>query len=158
MADEEGVRILVVDDEVGLCRGLQRILQRAGHTARIATDGSIAADIVADEMGPDELASLGLLPPRVRISVEDRAVPEEQRQVLAEIAIGRLDATRGLFSQRIGEPTVFVLPPSAVESIPHSLASFVRDFEASPDDGAPGGAELDPGVLEADPLEGEQFP
>jgi hypothetical protein len=117
-----------------------------------------AAGIVADEMGPNELASLGLLPPRVQIRVEDRSAPEEQTQVLAEIAIGRLDATRGLFAQRVGEPTVFVLPPSAVESIPHSLASFVRDFEASSDAAAPGEVELDPGVLEADPLEGEQFP
>lgn len=117
-----------------------------------------AADIVADEMGPNELASLGLLPPQVRIRVEDRAQPEGEAQVLAEVAIGRLDPVRGLFAQRVGEPMVFLLPLSAVDSIPNSRIAFVRDFEASSAESAEGDEELDPGILEADPLEGVQLP
>jgi len=117
-----------------------------------------AEGIFADEMGPDELASLGLSPPRVKIRVEDRTEPDEKTQVLAEVAIGRFDEDRGLFGQRVGEQSVFVLPLSAVEGIPNSREAFSNDFEARSGDAFEDGEELPPDVLGADPLEGVDIP
>jgi hypothetical protein len=129
-----------------------------------------AEDIIADEMGPDELASLGLSPPRVRIRIEDRAAPDEETQILAEVAIGRLDEDRGLFAQRIGgiggiggvdgvgDGMVYLLPPSAVDDLPSSRAAFSSDFEIRSGDPASDGEELDPEILGADPLEGVEIP
>ena len=118
-----------------------------------------ATDILADEMGPDELASLGLAPPRVSIRIEDRARPDEEAQVLAEVAIGRLDEDRGLFAQRAGDPTVFVLPPSLVDEIPGSRSAFEREFEVQSGESIEGDEPLDDTVPdEIDPLEGVQLP
>jgi hypothetical protein len=126
-----------------------------------------AEGILADEMGPDELASLGLSPPRVRIRIEDRAEPGEQAQVLAEVAIGRLDEDRGLFAQNVGDmggvvggadEIVFVLSPSVVDDIPISRDAFANDFEIRSGDATEAAEELDPDVLGADPLEGVEFP
>jgi hypothetical protein len=126
-----------------------------------------AEGILADEMGPDELASLGLSPPRVRIRIEDRAEPGEQAQVLAEVAIGRLDEDRGLFAQNVGDmggvvggadEIVFVLSPSMVDDIPISRDAFANDFEIRSGDATEAAEELDPDVLGADPLEGVEFP
>jgi hypothetical protein len=117
-----------------------------------------AMDIIADEMGPNELASLGLSPPRVRIRIEDRAEPDEETLVLAEVAIGRLDEDRGLFGQRVGEGVVFVLPASTIDGIPHSRDAFMNDFEIRSGEAAEIGEELDPEILGADPLEGVEIP
>ena len=117
-----------------------------------------AAEIIADEMGEDELASLGLSPPRVTIRIEDRAELDEATQVLAEVAIGRLDEDRGLFGQRIGEEMVFVLPLSVADEIPNSREVFSNDFEVRSGDAAEADEELDPDVLGADPLEGVEIP
>jgi len=127
-----------------------------------------AMDILADEMGPDELASLGLSPPRVRIRIEDRAEPDEETRVLAEVAIGRLDEDRGLFAQRgvfgvfgmagVSEAMVFLLPLSAVDEIPISRDAFSNDFEVRSEDAAEDAEELDLDVLGADPLEGVEIP
>jgi len=123
-----------------------------------------AVDIFADEMGPAELASLGLSPPRVRIRIEDRAEPDEETQILAEIAIGRLDEDRGLFAQRVGgvdgsgEEMIFVLPLSAVDEIPNSRAAFAEGFEVRSGDAAESEEELSSEALSVDPLEGVEIP
>jgi hypothetical protein len=119
-----------------------------------------AEDILADEMGPDELASLGLSPPRVRIRIEDRAEPDEETLVLAEVAIGRLDEDRGLFAQSIGGVggKVFVLPHSVVDDIPISRDAFAKDFGPWSADALETAEELDPEVLDLDPLEGVEIP
>jgi hypothetical protein len=117
-----------------------------------------AVDIIADEMGPNELASLGLSPPRVRVRIEDRAEPDEETRVLADVAIGRLDEDRGLFGQRVGEGVVFVLPASTIDEIPHSRDAFMNDFEIRSGEAAEIGEELDPEILGADPLEGVEIP
>jgi len=85
-------------------------------------------------MGPAELASLGLSPPRVRIRIEDRAEPDEETQILAEIAIGRLDEDRGLFAQRVG------------------------GVDGSGEEAAESEEELSSEALSVDPLEGVEIP
>jgi len=126
-----------------------------------------AEDILADEMGPDELASLGLSPPRVRIRIEDRAEPDEETQVVAEVAIGRLDEDRGLFAQSlggvgdtdgVGEGKVFVLSLSVADGIPISRDAFAKDFELRSADALETAEELDPETLDVDPLEGVELP
>jgi hypothetical protein len=117
-----------------------------------------AEDIFVEEMGPSELKSLGLAPPRVAIRIEDRADPAAESRVLADIAIGRLDPKRGLFVKRTGEPTIYLLPASRVEDLPTSREAFSRDFERLPDGAEIEGEELDPADLESDPLEGIEIP
>ena len=129
-----------------------------------------AEDIIADEMGPNELASLGLSPPRVRLRIEDRAELSEETRVLAEVAIGRLDEDRGLFAQRMrgvggiegigsgGEGMVYLLSLSSVEDLPTSRAAFSSEFEMQSGDPTSNGLDLDPEILGADPLEGVEIP
>ena len=121
-----------------------------------------AVDILADEMGPRELASLGLAPPRVRIRIGNQADEGEGSAILADVKIGRLDPGRGLFVQRQGDSTIYLLPASAADDIPISRAAFASDFQTEAADGtapsdqdAPGDAARN---LEIDPLEGVEIP
>jgi hypothetical protein len=118
-----------------------------------------AVDIFADEMGPAELASLGLAPPRVRIRIENRLDGEGDPTILAELKIGRLDPGRGLFAQRQGASTIYVLPASAAEDIPISREAFANEFEAGSSKSAveigPEDVDVD---VDVDPLEGVEIP
>jgi hypothetical protein len=133
-----------------------------------------AIDIVADEMGPAELASLGLNPPRARIRVEGGADPKQPAETLADLLIGRLDTDRGVFAQRADVPTIFLLPAAVVADLPISAERYRSDFAMAPvsegegeglgvDEGegeSPGvdeGLESDPAPA-ADPLEGVGLP
>jgi len=121
-----------------------------------------ASDIVADEMGPAELESLGLAPARVRIRIDAASPPSDGAEPLAEIALGRLDEARGLFAQRVGDARVFVLPVDLAADLPVSRVAFESDFEARSEadeiDEASDGEELPPSDLDADPLEGVEIP
>ena len=119
-----------------------------------------AVDILADEMGENELSSLGLSPPRASIRVEGRggsSVQEDGANVLAEVAIGRSDAERGVFVQRLGDPTVFVLPASVVEALPVSLEAFETDFSSSIEGAALEAETSEDAGVAADPLEGVEI-
>ncbi len=129
-----------------------------------------AVDIMADEMGPTELASLGLNPPRVRIRVEGGADPKQPMETLAELLIGRLDPDRGVFAQRADVPTIFLLPAAVVEDLPISAERYRSDFALAPVSEGEGlggdegeglgvdeGLESDPAPA-ADPLEGVGLP
>jgi two-component system response regulator MprA len=50
----ESMRVLVVDDDPGICDSLERALRREGYTVTIAHDGEIALDAVAKET-PDAM-------------------------------------------------------------------------------------------------------
>lgn len=121
-----------------------------------------AEDIVADEMGPAELASLGLSPARARIRIGAGEASMSDTGPLAEILLGRLDEERGLFAQRAGAPRVYVLAPDLAADLPISRAAFEGEFEARSEadaiDEATDGEELPPGDLDADPLEGVEIP
>ena len=118
-----------------------------------------AIDIVADEMGPNELASLGLNPPQARIRVEGGADPEHSLGVLADLAIGRFDPDRGVFGQRGDSATIFLLSVEAAEDLPISAERYRSAFEVGADDHVDepdDELELDdPDV--ADPLEGVEL-
>lgn len=91
-----------------------------------------ASEVFADEMGPAELKSLGLSPPAsvIRVFGQDESSP------LAEIAIGRQYARRGLFIQRADDPTIYLLPDERAEDLPASLEAFELRLQLSlaPDD------------------------
>jgi len=116
------------------------------RTTRLVRDlSNLGADaIVADEMGDAELASLGLSPPRARLRVEGRAGPEGPVEILADLRFGRLAAGRGLFVQRAGQSTVFLIDPDAAEALPYSSDHyrFAFEFESEDADDAP--PEIDP--------------
>ncbi|HEB90480.1 MAG TPA: DUF4340 domain-containing protein [Deltaproteobacteria bacterium] len=116
-----------------------------------------AEDIVADEMGPDELGSLGLAPPRVEVRIEGEAMEDGSRPLLANVEIGNAVEGRGLFARRGDESTVYVLPQSMADRIPISEEALMRQPETPPAaEGDPGKGPSDgPG---ADPLEGVEIP
>lgn len=149
--DRAGRLELELDDESGEARSSITAVLGEGGWARLepAGDGSAAppldseaiselvrtladlraADIVAEEMGEVELASLGLAPPRALLRVMDRTDPEADSRLLAEVELGRYDAERGIFARRTGSPTVYVLDPELAELLPLSAQAFSQAFE-----------------------------
>ena len=93
-----------------------------------------AIEIVAEEMGPDERASLGLEPPRARIRVGDGSTEGEAFEILADLSIGRFDPDRGVFAMRADRPTVFLLAPERAEELPISASRYRADFAIAPAD------------------------
>lgn len=101
-----------------------------------------AEDLFADEMGSDELASLGLAPPLSVVGVFGK----DLENPLAEIALGRLDARHGLFVQRVGDPTIYLLPGERAESLPINLEAFESRFQVrapAEEDTVDAGADAD---------------
>ncbi len=133
----------------------------ADRTAELVRELSLlrADSIVADEMGPEELASLGLEPPRVRLRVDAGEGDGEAGEALAELSVGRLDLGRGIHVRRADEPTVYLLPAERVDTIPISWQVFAGRYVAQPEAPAEAGAgqaeppeapleDLYPGLLE----------
>jgi hypothetical protein len=86
-----------------------------------------AITVVADEMGPDERASLGLAPPRSRLRVE---AGEGAEGPLADVLLGRVDETRGVYAQRSGDPKIYLLDIELAQSLPVSEEGFEARFLA----------------------------
>ncbi len=108
-------------------------------------------------MGPDELASLGLAPPRVDVRIFGEPTEGGSPPLLAEVEIGNAVEGRGIFAKRNGASTVYVLPMSMVERIPTSEKALLLDAPPPPEteeaaDEAPSDAPT------ADPLEGVEIP
>ena len=99
----------------------------AGLAGRLAS--LRAGEIVADEMGEPELASLGLAPPAVRIRIWAGKGDADAPPVL-ELELGRLDPERGLFARRLPEAAVHALEPIVAESLPRTRADFEARFAA----------------------------
>lgn len=85
-----------------------------------------ATTVVADEMGPEERASLGLAPPRSRVRVEAGEGP------LAEVLLGRVDDARGVYAQRSGDSKIYLLDAALAESLPVSEEVFEARFLVVP--------------------------
>ena len=117
-----------------------------------------ATDILAEEMGDRELASLGLSPPRVRIRVQSETDSKGDADLLVDLRVGRLVSGRGLLAQRADAPTIYVLAESVTRQIPISAAAFANRFEKAIPESADKGVELDPEDLAVDPLEGIEMP
>lgn len=90
-----------------------------------------AKDIVADELGEDELRAVGLSPPNTIITVLGE-LPEDAAEgaaapVLAEIHIGRVEG-ESILARAAGDPTVYRLGYELAEHVPVSLEAFRNRF------------------------------
>lgn len=102
-----------------------------------------AADIAAEEVGPQELAGLGLSPPRAAIRILG-ATPEGggEPPVLADVQLGVQDGDR-IVARRADRTTIFRLDADRSEHIPVSLEAFRNRFvskEPPADEAAPADA------------------
>jgi hypothetical protein len=139
--------------------GSARAIDPDRATDLIRTLSSLrATDILAEEMGPRELAGLGLSPPRVRIRVGTDVDMKDESGILADLRLGRLVSGRGLLAQRVGDPTVFILAESVVQRIPISADAFANRFEKQTQEVDGDLHEPDREDLMIDPLEGIEFP
>jgi hypothetical protein len=103
-----------------------------------------AQDVLADEMGSDELRQLGLDPPELTIRVYGEATEEggeEGEKPLAEVRIGALQGSKGIPAQRADRPTVFELDHALSEHVPVSLEALRNRFLAQ--EKAPAQGEAD---------------
>ena len=92
----------------------------------------------AEQLGDAELEALGLRPARVVIRVLGRvlgaagadaaAEGEGTGKVLAELALGETDETRGILALRGSRPPVFVLDYELGEQIPTSWEAYQAIF------------------------------
>lgn len=125
----------------------------AGTAARMIAELAEldAAEIAADEVGPQELAGLGFAPPRATIRVYG-AVPEGggEAPVLAEVLLGVQSGSR-IAARRPDRPTIFRIDAAHAEHVPVSLEAFRNRFEAREDEAAPAadGGEAPPAPPDA---------
>lgn len=87
-----------------------------------------AADIAAEEVGPDELAGLGLAPPHAAIRVYGEPPAEGgEAPVLADVQIGVQSGDR-IVARRADRPTIFRIDAARAEHVPVSLEAFRNRF------------------------------
>ncbi len=117
-------------------RSADRALDRDAVSGLIRILSSLDADdLVADEMGEAELASLGLAPPRGRLRVEGNADAEGPMEGLASLEFGRRDPARGVFVRRTDRDTVFLIAPEIADALPISAEAWRAGFEVvAPDE------------------------
>jgi hypothetical protein len=116
-----------------------------------------ASEVVAEAVGPDELAGLGLAPPRLAIRVigtpSDGAA---DASVLGEIHLGVSDPERGIVARRADRDLIYriepgledrlPLTPDAVEAAYRRDAPSESDPESAPDsDGDPDAGAVEDG-------------
>lgn len=122
----------------------------SGKASRLVgeLDGLEATDVIAESMGSEELAGLGLSPPRVAIRVEGAAQEGEERPVLAELHLGILDPERGIAARAPGQETIYWIDSESAEVLPLSAVAFENRFAA----------QEEPANAEAPATEGETPP
>lgn len=91
--------------------------------------------IVADGMGEAELASVGLAPPAVRItlSTDDAAGAGDATGEPIGLELGRLDPERGLFARRTGQTEIHALAASLAETLPLDPAQLEARYGRKPE-------------------------
>ena len=126
-------------------RSAERSLDPDAVSALVRLLSSLDADdLVADEMGEAELASLGLSPPRGRLRVEGGPDPDGPMERLAALEFGRRDPDRGVFVRRADRDAVFLVAPEIADALPVSADAWRERFEvAGGDEGdaEPGGGD-----------------
>ncbi len=90
-----------------------------------------AEDIAAESMGAQELAGVGLSPPRVIFRVFGAAEDGEAPK-LAEVHVGHAKAGRGIFARVPERATVYLLDEELAETLPLGLEALRNRFLAPP--------------------------
>jgi hypothetical protein len=102
-----------------------------GKASRLVSELSRlrAKTILAESMGEQELAALGLAPPAavVRVWADPEEGGGEAKQV-AEVQLGKPDAERGIPARVPGRDTVYALDGALAEHVPVSLEAFHERF------------------------------
>jgi len=135
----------------------------AGRVATLISELSHlrARSILADSMGPEELAGVGLRPPRVLYRVWGAPAEEEQEEGeplrLAEVALGAFDAETGIVAKAADQDNVYRLDFELAEALPVSLEAFRNRFasDEEPDPEEPGPTSEPPA---GDPEEPSDLP
>jgi hypothetical protein len=94
-----------------------------------------ARDIAADSMGPKELEAIGLSPAKAIFRVVGEAPADAEQgeaPTLAEVHLGIHRGADGIYAQRAGDDTVYVLAPDLAEYLPVSYEAFVNRFRSKP--------------------------
>lgn len=107
---------------------------KEGLAARIVAEVARlkAEDIAADAMGPDELAGIGLAPPRATLRVFGKPPAEGgEAPELAAVLFGLVKGGR-IYAKVPDRPTVYVLSDALAEHVPMSLEAYRNRFVAPP--------------------------
>jgi hypothetical protein len=103
-----------------------------------------ANDVLRDSAKEDDLAKLGLAPPRVTVRVFGAAAGDGVAPELGVLEIGTDPDGQGPAARAPSVPLVFRLAPSVLEWLPTSLASFRKDFVLKPGEVPASDAEATP--------------
>ena len=120
----------------------------SGKAARLVAELARlrAEDVEAESMGPDELAAVGLAPPRARLRAwGDPPAEGGEPRLLADVALGEYDSARGIPARRADSEIVYRLDYGLAEHIPVSLDAFRNRFvsQETPEGEAGAGAEAE---------------
>lgn len=92
-----------------------------------------AEDIAADAMGPDELAGVGLAPPRATLRVFGKpAAGGGEAPLLADLLFGIAKGGR-IYAKVPDRTTVYALSDALAEHVPMSLEAYRNHFVAPPE-------------------------
>lgn len=86
-----------------------------------------AEDVAADAMGDDELAAVGLAPPRAILRAFGTASEAEGPPLLGAVQLGDVTG-EGIYARRPDADTVYRLSPDLAEHLPVSLEAFRNRF------------------------------
>jgi len=102
----------------------------AGMTSRLVRElaGLKAVDIVAESMGAQELAALGLSPANATFRVFGAPGEDGKAPLLCEILLGTADPSRGILARAIGKDAVYRLDYALADEIPVNYGAFVESF------------------------------
>jgi hypothetical protein len=124
----------------------------AGMAARLVAELARldAAEIAAEEAGPEELAGLGLAPPRATLRVHGPA-PEGggAAPLLAEVQFGVQSGDR-VIARRADRPTIFRMDAARAQHLPVSLEAFRNRFASQQAPDEAGGEDEPPAEFEPD--------
>jgi len=129
------LRVRLDRDEFGVWQASPVDL-REGVASRLVAELARleGVSIVADAMGPEELAAMGLAPPRLILrAYEARAGAEGgDAMPVAEVHLGHADPERGIIARSADRDTVYRIAPALSEQIPVDQEAFLTRFLATP--------------------------
>ena len=117
-----------------------RILPMVSELSRLDASG-----IVAESVGPEELAALELSPPNTIITVRGEVSENsDTAPTLAELRLGRIDGVDGVVVQTVGDPILYRLSIDMGDTLPLNLEAFRNRFLAPEEpEEIPGAAQDD---------------
>lgn len=110
-----------------------------------------AEDVLAERVGPEELAELGLDPPRASFAV--REGDADDAALLSELRLGVVQGSEGVVAQSGERPQVYRLGLGVGEHLPINLEAFRNRFAGVDEPTEPGdaGGEIDLEALLGEP-------